>query len=1489
MDGNSSISGYKGILKRDGSGGSREAQRDSPRSILKHSSSDSRRASFSESEHPRGILKSDSPLPPSIGSPEHEAKLLRGVLKKDSSLEDSKEIKSILKPESESLEPDHSSDSSSDDVTLTTANNTPQGPECDIAESIRDIDPIRHKDDSHKSDTPHKVDPFKTEHHRADLAEALRQVEPIKSKDDLGEALRQIEPIRSKERSREREEKGKDETQTINIREFSSCTKVSSNMTTMVTTTATTVSSLAATTNSSSSTSENEHKNIKNEAVVRRRNAHSRRYDERRSMVELRTLEQAGDGGVGHHYPSHQHDSSESSSSDSADGFITTNRTLHVRSSYVSTAMDASEILQQSPIFKNKTSSSSSSSPEQSRSEKEAPRGSSPSSNINARLAALQKSGEDGWKNRVKKDGKDVNSNVTLRLKPTGSVRERPVSLMDRVSALETSSQQWKGRITQSDATKFTVAHKMASSTSSVPSVVSGINPVITVTPEPPSTPTGSPLVERKKRSPCQSVFKSKTGGNLPLLLNKSSPLNSRKDFRRSISTPNDGEKKAEIPEGMSVSVPRADDETFNAFFTRTTSTEPNELPTVDIPTLLDFDHIAETASQLVVKRRSVRVTRRQVASRNPLKALAAREDLKSEYTEVKMGVGERELRRMKVQELSKGSPMAVEALAGLASRENFSAVALKKVESTPVIREMAPYTALMLLQVKGRRHAQTRLVEPIVSSVNQGDDFILITPTDVYHYKGEFANVIERAKASEIAQYILQKKDMGVVSAKNLMEIDENSPSGKKSKFWELLGGDETSEGVPGGMPDEDEYVEAALVAVNKVYEVHDDSLVPVTDSWGQMPKIEILVSDKVLVFDFGSELYIWAGKRACGDERKVGLALGRELWEEPYDYSECDINPIMPMTPVSKAKMKGSRPEWGLCAKLTENVETILFKEKFIDWPDLAQQSRIKEVKKDLNRHVAPVSELQPCDAKVLLEDLPPEPDLVLEMSHLGRGVEYYDEEERRLLSISTNDYKVWHVSEYGKILMAAESRNHLHAGDTYVVRWYYLITATGRTLKGEPSKHNVTGRSRVAYFFWQGRESSVSDKGVSALMTVELDEERGPHIRVSMGMEPPAFLNLFQGGLVIHQGRRDDDHVHKPWKLFVVRGELENEGHLIEVEVSSTQLRSRGCLILANMQTGVIHLWHGAKALKHTRKVGSTSAQKLSETSDIEMGWKESVTKNIKEQYEGAETRDFWEGFGGSSFKHKHFSLLDDDHSYDWTPRVWHLEATHDSFQATEVICSYRTTSLPNPLPVLQLDLYSVPQPALFLVDGGHRVWVWQGWWPDETSEGEDFSATGSAVLRFNFARRAALQTALNYCKLKAKTQAKALAAKSYKKVEVEVQVVKPQLVVAGMEPLEFTNTFPTWTLRPDVTAVQEKEGRWKQGGQYLVSDILAQLSRTQYSLAELMVKPLPDGVDPLHLEIYLNDEEFNKALGMSHDEFYSLQNWKQTELKKKAKLF
>lgn len=45
---------------------------------------------------------------------------------------------------------------------------------------------------------------------------------------------------------------------------------------------------------------------------------------------------------------------------------------------------------------------------------------------------------------------------------------------------------------------------------------------------------------------------------------------------------------------------------------------------------------------------------------------------------------------------------------------------------------------------------------------------------------------------------------------------------------------------------------------------------------------------------------------------------------------------------------------------------------------------------------------------------------------------------------------------------------------------------------------------GKEKCCYFFWQGRHSSVSEKGTSALMTVELDEERGAQVHELMSQD-------------------------------------------------------------------------------------------------------------------------------------------------------------------------------------------------------------------------------------------------------------------------------------------------------------------------------------------------------------------------------------------------
>ena len=65
-------------------------------------------------------------------------------------------------------------------------------------------------------------------------------------------------------------------------------------------------------------------------------------------------------------------------------------------------------------------------------------------------------------------------------------------------------------------------------------------------------------------------------------------------------------------------------------------------------------------------------------------------------------------------------------------------------------------------------------------------------------------------------------------------------------------------------------------------------------------------------------------------------------------------------------------------------------------------------------------------------------------------------------------------------------------------YVVRWKYCVKLTGvKTLKGKQSKYEDVGRDKVAYFFWQGKDSTLNEKGTAALMTVELDSDKGPQV--------------------------------------------------------------------------------------------------------------------------------------------------------------------------------------------------------------------------------------------------------------------------------------------------------------------------------------------------------------------------------------------------------
>uniref|UniRef100_A0A4W5LEE2 Supervillin a n=1 Tax=Hucho hucho TaxID=62062 RepID=A0A4W5LEE2_9TELE len=1083
------------------------------------------------------------------------------------------------------------------------------------------------------------------------------------------------------------------------------------------------------------------------------------------------------------------------------------------------------------------------------------------------RLALLKKSGEEDWRNRINRKQDVVKVAVSERHAQLWEVEQSfkkkriEMSIHERKQLIVAREEAWKskGHGAANDSTQFTVAARMVKKGLASPSAL--LNPVTSLPSKPKNTtPAISKPLEEIEAKPDVNLESDRKLDKLESFLGR---LNSKVGGLQ--------ESTITVTKKTVKDVMNLDDEMFDKFYRHMAEMPLNMNSKVDIND--DFDDIfggtqmPKLTSAMVEHKRSVRPVRNVQSSRNPLKMLAARDDIRHEYTEQRLNIGLLESKRMKQEKMNKNSGFSEVALAGLASKENFSSVNLRSVNISDQMsnNSAVPYKKLMLLQVKGRRHVQTRLVEPRASSLNSGDCFLLITPHHCFVWTGEFANVIEKAKAAELAQFVQTKRDLGCrANYVELIEEGINTHSYAAKEFWKILGGQTSYQSA--GTPDEDELYESAIVETNCIYRLVDDKLVPDDDFWGKVPRCTLLSPKQVLVFDFGSEVYVWHGKEVTLAQRKVAFQLAKHLWNGTFDYTNCDINPLDPGECNSLIPRKGQgRPDWAVFGRLTQHNETTLFKEKFLDWTDSKKKGTIKNGHEHLNENNKNM--MRAYDASLMLPLLQTPVRTVLDGVDLGRGYGPVAGDDRRHFEISTTAVDIWHILEFDYSRLPKQSIGQFHEGDTYVVKWKYMVsTAVGKRQNPDAVRSAGAGKEKCSYFFWQGRNSTVSEKGTSALMTVELDEERGAQVQVQQGKEPPCFLQCFNGGMVVHAGKREEEEENSQndWRLYCVRGEVPVEGHLLEVACHCSSLRSRTSMVLLSVSKATMYMWHGCKAQLHTRDVGRTAANKIKEQCPLEAGLHSSSKVSIHECDEGAEPTGFWEALGRRDRK-AYDCMLQDPGKFNFTPRLYQLSSTSGEFVAMEFFYPARITEEVNSLPFLQEDLYTASQPALFLVDNHHEVYLWQGWWP------QDSESPGSAHIRWDTDRKCAMETVLQYC-----------TEKNEKKPP------KAYLIHAGLEPLTFTNMFPCWEHREDIAEITEREAE-VCNQIILVEDVLARLCKNTYPLADLLARPLPEGVDPLRLEIYLDNDDFEKALEMSRDEYELLPGWKQVNVKKAKGLF
>ncbi|XP_033114401.1 supervillin-like isoform X2 [Anneissia japonica] len=1129
---------------------------------------------------------------------------------------------------------------------------------------------------------------------------------------------------------------------------------------------------------------------------------------------------------------------------------------------------------------------------------------------ITERLQNLKQNGEEGWKTRLKKY-EDSPKSTTLKdrlsalennasLTTNGDAGQK-LGIAERLQALQQSGEHsWKSRVQKKDIDQFTVQGKLEKAGKSSDSSSEKLSVVNLNRKRPGSFRTISQKKEKSEEKENETK-KNQINGNIKVIPTKSKFVQSSSSTTTTATESSESEPEVRlIKKKIAVLVPA--DEKFEEFFQSSSKTISSTSKTTRIEkvtsvsqemTVSDFDLLTKKSgprldSLVSTHKRTIRPQRRARGSLNPVKALQKRENVQSEYTEERKEVVQVQTKTQSQKSIGgKQTDFTGYSLAYFTSRMDLKRVSLRKTGDVRAVEGlMLPYKDLMLMQIKGRKSVQARLVEPIAKSLNSGDCFVLVTSKQIFCWQGEYANILEKSKAADFAQYTLTKKDLGC-KATEVHVIQENKTKFGRPvrEFFKLLGGEDSYDDVRGA--EEDEIQEIYINETNMIYRLKNEQLQPYKDYWEQIPKYEMFNSNEILVFDFGAELYLWQGRCTSAEDRKLGLKLSQLLWEQGYDYSDYDINPIFPSDP-EKSKKGKSRPDWALFAKMNERMETILFQCKFDDWPNDSRLIRVKS--QDGSQKKEPMPELVAWDAKKMVAPSRDKGYLILEGTNLGRGTGtasletpkpdiegYVDKFQSRGHVVVTISVATWHIMEFERSIMPKECFGQLHEGDTYVVRWQYRIEGTGmRDLKGNVSTRGIGhGKEKCAYFFWQGSRSTINEQGASALMTVELDDERGPQVRVIQGKEHSAFLNLFEGSLIVHMGKREeeDTNTQGSYRLYMARAEEENEGYLLELPCIAHSLRSRSSFVLLNLEKVEkkeveIYVWHGIKSSEASQKVARRCANKMKENMPLEAGLNQECTATIHEMEEGKEHKTFNKIF--KMERKSYDSAIGDPMEFDFTPRLFHLTSTSGIFKAHEILNPARSNEHACPFPVLQSDLYSVSQPAQFLLDNHYEVYLWQGWWPQDTEE-DGIVKTGSAKMRWDTDRKCAMETVMEYCKEKRpKNPPRAF------------------LIHAGLEPLTFTNLFPYWEHKSEVEEINKEEGRSGDKA-VLVKDILEKLNKTRYTLAELKERPLPEGVDPLKLEVYLSDEEFEEILKMPKDEFAQLPAWKQKNLKKNVGLF
>jgi len=449
----------------------------------------------------------------------------------------------------------------------------------------------------------------------------------------------------------------------------------------------------------------------------------------------------------------------------------------------------------------------------------------------------------------------------------------------------------------------------------------------------------------------------------------------------------------------------------------------------------------------------------------------------------------------------------------------------------------------------------------------------------------------------------------------------------------------------------------------------------------------------------------------------------------------------------------------------------------------------------------------------------------------------------------SPETNVTTVWRVEGFEKTPYPNSLYGQFFSGDSFVIMTSY----------------KTSNKDNYLVYFWQGRDSSINEKGASALLTIDVSSEfeSAPQLRITQQHETKHFLALFKNQLVIHNGKYAN-YVNRlkqnPIRMFDVRlsseyRDLRNAKlRAIETyEVNKDQLNQNHVSVIISSDQKNAFIWKGKFSHPTEHSAATDLIKKIVDRAP-----------SIKTVNQGEETDEFYKlmninAIDRIALKRQNKAIMDEQ-------GVRQLKRLYIFNGATGAVVVDRVYNM------AQEDL---DNSNVMMLDVDNEIFLWIG------------------TTSMHFVQKMAMEVAAKYAQCKSGLKDEPDRPKD---IEKRMFIVRP-----CEEPAQFTTHFQSWGPYRDrlMKEIQEQVNRSADSSDNkgkkstpkleLLSDKLQELARTTFSYDELLRDPLPKGVDPTILETYLSDLEFRIVFEMTREAFAKLPKWKQDKQKQSVYLF